>query len=76
MLALDDHLSAQRTCRVVRLSRTGYYRPPQSRDRAHMAVIVALTATVSGPEFWDLWMCLDRVRFQARRWNYQRLYRV
>ena len=72
----DHRLSGQRACRVVRLSRAAYYRPPRSRVRADAAVIAALTAVVADHGRWGFWKCFDRLRLQGHRWNHKRVHRV
>jgi putative transposase len=76
VLVDDHHLSVQRACRVVRLSRAAYYRPPVSRVRADAAVIAALTAIVADHGRWGFWKCCDRLRLQGHHWNHKRIHRV
>lgn len=76
MLVNDHHLSVQRACRVVRLSRAAYYRPPVSRVRADAAVIAALTAIVADHGRWGFWKCFHRLRLQGHGWNHKRVHRV
>ena len=47
MLVREHQLSIQRSCRVVRPSRTAYYQPPLPASRRDAAVIAALTDAVA-----------------------------
>ena len=47
VLVREHQLSIQRACRVVRLSRTVYYQPPQPASRRDAVVIAALTDAVA-----------------------------
>ena len=72
----EHQLPVQRACRVVRLSRAAYYRPPVSRVRADASVIAALTSVVADHGRWGFWKCFDRLRLQGHRWNHKRVHRV
>jgi putative transposase len=76
VLVTEHRLPVQRACRVVRLSRAAYYRPPISRARADAAVITALTAVVADHGRWGFWKCFDRLRLEGRPWNHKRVHRV
>jgi putative transposase len=76
VLVHDHHLSVQRACRVVRLSRAAYYRPPVSRVRADAAVIAAVTSVIADHGRWGFWKCFHRLRLQGHRWNHKRVHRV
>jgi len=76
VLVGEHQLPVQRACRVVRLSRAAYYRPPNSRVRADAPVIAALMAVVADHGRWGFWKCFDRLRLQQRPWNHKRVYRV
>lgn len=76
ILVREHQLPVQRACRVVRLSRAAYYRPPDSRVRADAAVIAALMAVVAAQGRWGFWKCFDRLRLQRYPWNHKRVYRV
>ena len=74
---VQEHgLSVVRACRVVRLSRAAYYRPPIAPARADAAVIAALTAVVADHGRWGFGKCFDRLRPQGHRWNHKRVHRV
>jgi putative transposase len=76
VLVQEHQLPVQRACRVVRLSRAAYYRPPVPRARADATVIAALTAVVAEHGRWGFWKCFDRLRLQGRPWNHKRVHRV
>ena len=72
----EHQLPVVRACRVVRLSRAAYYRPPPSPARADAAVIAALMAVVAEHGRWGFWKCFDRLRLQGHPWNHKRVHRV
>ena len=72
----EHRVPVQRACRIVRLSRAAYYRPPMSRVRADAAVIAALTTVVADHGRWGFWKCFDRLRLDGRPWNHKRVHRV
>jgi putative transposase len=76
VLVRDHHLPVQRACRMVRLSRAAYYRPPVSRVRADAGVIAALTGVVADHGRWGFWKCFHRLRLQGHGWNHKRVHRV
>ena len=76
VLSQEHHLPVQRACRVVRLSRAAYYRPPVSRARADAAVIAALTTVIAHHGRWGFWTCFHRRRLQGHQWNHKRGHRV
>ncbi len=69
-------LSIQRACRVVRLSRAAYYRPPQDRLTRDQAVVEALNQVVAKRTRWGFWKCYDRLRLTGHCWNHKRVHRV
>ena len=77
MLTEAPHgLSVQRACRVVRLSRAAYYRPPEDRLTHDQPVIDALNRVVEKRTRWGFWKCYDRLRLDGHRWNHKRVHRV
>jgi len=76
VLVRDHHLPVQRACRVVRLSRAAYYRPPVSRVRADASLIAALTGVIADHGRWGFWKCFYRLRLQGHEWNHKRVHRV
>ena len=74
---LDEHqLPVQRACRIVRLSRTAFYRPPPPRMRTDAPGIAALTTVVAAHGRWGFWKGFDRLRLEGRRGNHPRVHRV
>jgi putative transposase len=76
VLVSEHQLPVQRACRVVRLSRAAFYRPPVPPSRRDAAVIAALTDVVARYGRWGFWKCFDRLRVEGRRWNHKRVHRV
>jgi putative transposase len=76
VLVTEHHLPVLRACRVVRLSRPAYYRPPVPASRRDAAVIAALTALVARYGRWGFWKLFDRLRAEGHRWNHKRVHRV
>ena len=76
LLVADHRLSVQRACRVVRLSRAAYYRPPMPASRRDAAVIAALTDVVARYPRWGFWKCWDRLRLEGHAWNRKHVHRV
>ena len=72
----EHQLPVQRACRVVRLSRAAYYRPPVPASRRDAAVIAALTDVVARYPRWGFWKFFDRLRVEGRPWNHKRVHRV
>jgi putative transposase len=71
VLVQEHHLPVQRACRVVRLSRAAFYRPPMPMARRDAAVIAALTDVVARYPRWGFWKLFDRMRAEGRRWNHK-----
>jgi putative transposase len=69
-------MPVQRACRIVRLSRAAYYRPPVSANRRDAAVIAALTDVVARYPRWGFWKLFDRMRNERRPWNHKHVHRV
>ena len=76
VLVSEHQLPVQQACRVVRLSRAAYYRPPVSSSRRDAAVIAALADVVARYGRWGFWKCFDRLRVEGHRWNHKRVHRV
>ena len=72
----DHQLSVQHACRVARLSRAAFYRPPTPRSRRDADVIAALTDLVARYARWGFWKLFDRLRLDDRPWNHKRVHRV
>jgi putative transposase len=69
-------LSIQRSCRIARLSRAAYYRPPRPQTERDAPVIAALNALVERHPKSGLWKCVDRLRAMGHGWNWKRIHRV
>lgn len=69
-------LSIQRSCRIARLSRAAYYRPPRPRLERDAPVITALNSLVERHPKSGVWKCVDRLRALGHPWNWKRIYRV
>jgi putative transposase len=76
LLVGEHHVPVQRACRMVRLSRAAYYRPPVSANRRDAAVIAALTDVVARYPRWGFWKLFDRMRTEGRLWNHKHVHRV
>lgn len=76
MLVTEHQLRVQQACRVVRLSRAAYYRPPVPASRRDASVIAALADVVARYPRWGFWKLVDRMRGEGRTWNHKRLHRV
>ena len=76
VLVQEHQLPVQRACRVVRLSRAAYYRPPVPASRRDAAVIAALTDVVARYPRWGFWKLFDRLRVEGRPWNHKHVHRV
>jgi putative transposase len=76
LLVGEHHVPVQRACRMVRLSRAAYYRPPVSANRRDAAVIAALTDVVARYPRWGFWKLFDRMRTEGRPWNHKHVHRV
>jgi putative transposase len=74
---VEEHrLSVQRSCRIARLSRAAYYRPPRPAVERDAQVIAALNAVIEHRPKNGFWKCFDRLRRQGHWWNWKRVHRV
>ena len=76
LLVGEHRLSVRQGCRVMRLSRAAYYRPPVPASRRDAAVIAALTDVVARYPRGGFWKCFDRLRVEGRSWNHKHVHRV
>ena len=76
LLVGEHRLLVRQACRVMRLSRAAYYRPPVPASRRDAAVIAALTDVVARYPRWGFWKCFDRLRVEGRSWNHKHVHRV
>jgi hypothetical protein len=72
----DHELSIVRACRLLRLSRTAWYRRPGSRMERDRDVIEVLNEIVSRKPRWGFWKLHDRLRLEGHCINHKRLHRV
>ena len=75
-LVEEHQLSVAGACRVVRLSRAAYYRPPIPASRRDTAVIAALTDVVARYPRWGFWKLFVRMRTEGLSWNHKHVHRV
>jgi putative transposase len=76
LMVAEHQLPVQHACRLVRLSRAAWYRPPRPPLVRDAAVIEALMAIVAQHHSWGFWKCYARLRFIGQPWNHKRVYRV
>jgi putative transposase len=76
VLVGEHHLPVPQACRVVRLSRAAYYRPPVLPSRRDATMIATLTDAVARYPRWGFWKLYDRLRVEGCPWNHKRVYRV
>jgi putative transposase len=76
LLVTEHHLSVVRACRLVRLTRAAWYRPPPDRLLRDAPVIDALTAQVDQNPRWGFWKLYDRLRNLGQPWNAKRVHRI
>ena len=72
----EHQLPIVRACRVVRLSRAAFYRPPMPASRRDAVVIAALTEVVARYPRWGFWKLFDRMRTEGCPWNHKHMHRV
>lgn len=60
----------RRSCRIARLSRAAYYRPPEAWTERDELVIAALNAIVGRPPRHGFWKCFKRIRRRGHPWNW------
>lgn len=76
VLVSEHRLSVVRACRLMRLARAAWYRPPRDRLVADGPVIEALTQLAEAEPRWGFWKLFDRLRNLGRPWNPKRVHRV
>ena len=75
--ALVGHrIPVARACRLVRLARAAWYRPPPAPLVRDAAVVTALTALVDRHPRWGFWKCFGWLRQHGHPWNHKRVHRV
>lgn len=76
LLVSEHRLSVVRACRVARLARAAWYRPPPDRLVRDGPVIEALNAQVEQNPRWGFWKLFDRLHNLGHPWNPKRVHRV
>jgi putative transposase len=76
VLVKDHGISIGRACKVVRLSRTAWYRRPGSSRERDRTVIELLNDLVARKPRWGFWKLHDRLRLEGQVINHKRLHRV
>jgi putative transposase len=76
LLVSEHRLSVVRACRVARLARAAWYRPPQDRLARDGPVVDALNAQVEQNPRWGFWKLFDRLHNLGQPWNPKRVHRV
>ena len=76
LLVSDHRLSVVHACRVVRLARAAWYRPPLDRLVRDGPVIDALNDQVELNPRWGFWKLFDRLHNLGKPWNPKRVHRV
>ena len=73
---LTHRISVRRACRLVRLARAAWYRPPPEPLGRDAAVVAALTTVVERFPRWGFWKCFAWLRQHGQSWNHKRVHRV
>jgi putative transposase len=76
VLVKEHGLSIVRACSLMKLSRTAWYRVPQSRMEQDREVIEVLNEIVTRKPRWGFWKLHDRLRLEGHCINHKRLHRV
>lgn len=72
----NHRLSIARACRIVRLSRSAYYKPTVDWARRDEVVVDALNEIVAKRTRWGFWKCFNRLRADGHGWNHKRVHRI
>lgn len=72
----DHRLPIARACRIVRMSRSAYYKPTTDWAQRDAPVVDALNEIVAKRSRWGFWKCFNRLRSDGRGWNHKRVHRV
>ena len=65
-----------RACRLLKVGRSGWYRPPADRHERDAPVIDRLNEVVGKHGRWGFWKCFHWLRQRGERWNHKRVLRV
>jgi putative transposase len=72
----EHGISIVRACSLIKLSRTAWYRRPQSSMERDAEVINVLNEIVGRKPRWGFWKLRDRLRLDGCSINHKRLHRV
>lgn len=75
-LVAEESVSVRKACAAVGLSRASWYRPSPDTLERDGEVIEALRRLTDKHRRWGFWKCYDRLRFEGKKWNHKRVYRV
>ena len=66
----------KRSCEIIGISRTAWYKPPKGTEGRDEPVIDTLNAIIKKHGRWGFWKCLKAIRRKGTLWNHKRVYRV
>lgn len=69
-------LSISRSCKLVNIARSSYYRQPKDWRLADAAVIEAINEQLKKSPRAGFWKCFNRIRNKGYSFNHKRVYRV
>ena len=75
-LIQEHHLSVQRSCECLGVSRAAHYRDSMTREERDAEVIAGINAVIDLHPRWGFWKSIKRLRKQGRPWNHKRVHRV
>ena len=73
-LAEERICSIHRACKIISLSKAGFYHKPKQRDDS--AIIASLNQNVEAHPQEGFWLSYYRFRNQGYRWNHKRVFRI
>ena len=75
-LRQEHELSISRSCEMVQLSRSTFYRPVRDWRERDTEVIDALNKVIERRPRWGFWTCFYHLRWKGKAWNHKKVYRV
>ena len=72
----EGTLSANRACRIMRISRSGWYREVPDRRLRDAPLIERLNEVTARHGRWGFWKCFHWMRQRGALWNHKRVLRV
>ncbi len=75
-LGKEHDLSATRSCEMMKLGRSTFYRPVRDWRERDAEVIDALNAVVERHPRWGFWTSFDHLRWKGKPWNHKKVHRV